>query len=114
MKNANEGEKVSGVLNDENISFERSHHELFSELFRRGWYDWIPRRRNSTINRDNASASLVVDFLGGEAINRRIGLIPSLSSKIIGFLICARREYGMSISLAGISWWIPNTRTSRF
>lgn len=103
MKNANEGEKVSGVLNDENISFERSHHELFSELFRRGWYDWIPRRRNSTINRDNASASLVVDFLGGEAINRRIGLIPSLSSKIIGFLICARREYGMSISLAGIS-----------
>lgn len=51
----------------------------------------------------NASPSLVVRVvLGGEAINRRIGLIPSLSSKI-GFLICARRDYGMSISLAGIS-----------
>lgn len=83
---------------------ERSHRELFSELlFRRGWHDWIPRRRNCTINRDNASPSLVVRVvLGGEAINRRIGLIPSLSSKI-GFLICARRDYGMSISLAGIS-----------
>lgn len=97
--------KVKGIrqylrLNRENISFERSHYSrnYFVEVGTIGFLgDEILRLIEITLLRVSWLTSWVA-----KRLTVGIGLIPSLSSKI-GFLICARREYGMSISLAGIS-----------